>query len=75
VLTRILIWNVLVSKTSIDELRESLPDLEEPSRWIWNEATERFGALVFGDDLPETIGWAQDLVGDEPDVYEEFDAE
>jgi hypothetical protein len=75
VLTRILIWNVLESKTSIDELRESLPDLEEPSRWIWNEATERFGALVFGDDLPETIGWAQDLVGDEPDVYEEFDAE
>ncbi len=73
-LVRVLLWNVFESKTSVDELRESLPELVDPSRWIWNEATERFGALVFGDDLPEAIGWAQDLVGDEPDVYEEFDA-
>ena len=73
-LVRILLWNVFESKTSVDELRESLPDLEEPSRWVWNEGSERFGALVFGEDLPEAIGWAQDLVGDEPDVYEEFDS-
>jgi hypothetical protein len=45
-----------------------------PSRWIWNEANDRFGILAFGEDLPETVGWAQDLVGEEPDVYEEFDA-
>jgi len=33
------------------------------------------GALrVFGDDLPESIGWAQDLLGAEPDVYEEWDS-
>lgn len=73
-LVRLLIWNVAESKTSIDELRESLPELEAPSRWIANEATERFGAIVLGEDLPEEIGWAQDLVGDEPDVYEEFDS-
>lgn len=73
-LVRLLIWNVAESRTTIDELRESLQSLEEPSRWIWNQVTERFGALVFGDDLPEAIGWAQDLVGEEPDVYEEFDA-
>ncbi|HEY5872141.1 MAG TPA: hypothetical protein VIV37_01995 [Gaiellaceae bacterium] len=73
-LFRLLIWNVAESRTSIDELRESLPDLDSPSRWIWNEVSDRFGALVFGDDLPETIGWAQDLVGSEPDVYEEFDS-
>jgi len=72
-LVRLLLWDVLESKTSVDELRESLPDLVEPSRWIWNEATERFGAIVLGDDLPESIGWAQDLLGGEPDVYEEFD--
>jgi hypothetical protein len=30
--------------------------------------------IVYGDELPESIGWAQDLVGDEPDVYEEFDS-
>lgn len=73
-LTRLLIWNVAESRTSIDELRESLPSLEEPSRWIWNDVSERFGALVLGDDPPESIGWAQDLVGGEPDVYEEFDS-
>lgn len=72
-LVRLLIWNTVESQTSIDELRDSLPALDEPNRWIWNEVTERFGALVFGEDLPEAIGWAQDLVGDEPDVYEEFD--
>jgi hypothetical protein len=73
VLARLIIWDVFESRSSVDELRDSLPELEPPSRWIWNEASERFGALVFGEDLPEAIGWAQDLVGQEPDVYEEFD--
>ena len=73
-LVRLLLWNVVESKTSIDELRQSLPALSPPNSWIWNEATERFGAIVVGDELPESIGWAQDLVGDEPDVYEEFDS-
>lgn len=74
-LVRLLIWNVFESKTTIDELRESLPELVAPSKWIWNEATERFGVVAVGEDLPEAIGWAQDLVGAEPDVYEEFDSE
>ena len=73
VVVRLLIWNVFESKTTIDELRESLPELDAPSRWIWSEATDRFGVLAFGEELPEAIGWAQDLVGEEPDVYEEFD--
>lgn len=71
---RVLIWNLSESKTTIDELRESLPELLQPTTWIWNDATDRFGAIVVGDELPESIGWAQDLVGDEPDVYEEFDS-
>jgi hypothetical protein len=74
VIVRLLIWDVVESKTSIEELRASLPELSPPSSWIWNEATDRFGAIVVGDDLPESIGWAQDLAGDEPDVYEEFDS-
>jgi hypothetical protein len=73
VIVRLFIWNVFESKTTMDELRESLPELEPPSQWISNEATDRFGAIVVGEDLPESIGWAQDLVGTEPDVYEEFD--
>jgi hypothetical protein len=74
VIVRLLIWNVFDSNTTIDELRESLPALDAPSQWVWNDASERFGVLVFGEDLPESIGWAQDLVGSEPDVYEEFDS-
>jgi len=73
---RILIWNVVDSQTTFDELRESLPELEPPSEWIWNEATERFGVVAFGEELvelPEALGWAQGLIGDDPDVYEEFD--
>ena len=73
-IVRLLIWNVVESQTTLDELRESLPEHVPPSHWIWNEASERFGVIVYGDDLPESIGWAQDLVGDEPDVYEEFDS-
>ena len=74
-IVRLLIWSISESKTTIDELRESLPELVAPSHWIWNDVTERFGVLVVGDDdLPESIGWAQDLIGDEPDVYEEFDS-
>jgi hypothetical protein len=73
VLVRIVIWSVFDSKTTIDELRGSLAELEPPSNWIWNEATERFGVVAFGEDLPEALGWAQDLVGGDPDVYEEFD--
>jgi hypothetical protein len=69
-----LIWNVFDSKSTVDELRESLPELVPPTRWVWNEATERFGVIAFGEELPEAIGWAQDLVGSEPHVYEDWDS-
>ena len=72
---RLFIWNVAESQTTIDELRDFVPELDPPSAWIRNEATERFGVVAYGDELPESIGWAQDLIGSEPDVYEEFDAE
>ena len=72
-LVRLFIWNVAESQTTIDELRDSLPGLEPPSAWIWNDASDRFGLLAYGEDLPEPVGWAQELVGEEPDVYEEFD--
>lgn len=72
---RLLIWNVYESQTTLEELRYSLPELEPPSAWVWNEATERFGIIAYGDELPEAAGWAQDLIGNDPDVYEEFDAQ
>jgi len=72
---RLFIWNVAESQATIDELRDFVTELDPPSAWIRNEATERFGVIVYGDELPESIGWAQDLIRSEPDVYEEFDAE
>ena len=72
-IVRILIWNVLESKATLEELRDAIPDLEPPSEWIWNEATERFGVIAFGEELPEVLGYVQDLVGADADVYEEFD--
>ena len=68
-----LIWGLFDSKTTIEELRDSLPELEPPSSWIWNEATERFGLLAFGEEPPAEAAAAIELVGREPDVYEEFD--
>ena len=70
---RILIWSLSDSTTTIDELRNSLPDLEAPSAWIWNEASERFGAVVHDDELPEQVARVIELIGDHPDAYEEFD--
>ena len=72
-IVRIVIWSLFDSKTTIDELRGRLPALEEPSAWIWNDAIERFGLVAFGDDLPAGLADARELLGREPDIYEEFD--
>lgn len=70
---RLFIWSLFDSRTTIDELRESLPAPEPPSEWIWNEAAERFGLVLFSEEVTEAVGWARDLIGDDPDIYEEFD--
>ena len=72
-IVRILLWSIFDSKTSIDELRDGLHALPPPSEWIWSESAERFGLLAFGNELPERVGWARDLIGSDPDIYEEFD--
>ena len=72
-IVRILIWSLYDSKTAIDELRDSLPELVHPSAWIWSQASERFGVVVYGENLPEEVRSAQDLIGRDPDVAEEFD--
>ena len=72
-IARVLLWSLFDSKTTIDELRGRLPDVGPPSAWLWNEASERFGLLPFGEELPEDLDSVRDLIGHEPDVYEEFD--
>lgn len=70
---RILIWNLYDSKTTLDELRAHLPELEGGSRWI-SHGDDRFGLVAFGDELPD-LGEVPRLIGVEPVIAEEFDVE
>lgn len=68
---RILIWNLADSKTTVDEVREQLPDVEG-ALWIVNEPEERFGLVSTADELPD-LERLRELVGKDPEVAEEFD--
>jgi hypothetical protein len=70
---RLLLWNIGDSQTTLAELREKLPDLEPPSVWIANDAAERFGALVFGEEAVDAVEEVEALIGRAADVAEEFD--
>ncbi len=72
-IVRILIWSLYDSKTTIEELRDSLAELDPPSAWLWNEASERFGVVAFGEELPEAVDRARALVGTDPQLADEFD--
>jgi len=74
VVARVVIWNLADSKTTLEELREHLPDLPEGSHWITNEPAERFGLFAIGDELPE-LGEIPQLLGVDAVVFEEFDVE
>jgi hypothetical protein len=76
VIVRVLVWSLVDSEATVDELREALPELEAPSSWLWSEASERFGAVVFDDDgdAAPALERGRELIGRDPDVYEEFDA-
>jgi hypothetical protein len=74
VVARILIWNLADSKTTLEELREHLPDLPEGSHWMSNEPAERFGLFAIGDELPD-LGEIPQLLGIDAVVFEEFDVE
>ena len=71
---RVVIWNLADSKTTLDELREHLPELPGGSHWISNDIGERFGLFALGDDLPD-LGEIPALLGVDAVVFEEFDVE
>jgi hypothetical protein len=73
VIARILLWSLFESTTTLEELRTLLPALEPPSTWLWNQGSERFGLLAFGDELPAGVERVRDLIGTDPEVAEEFD--
>lgn len=74
-IVRIFLWNLADSKTTLDELREQLPGLEGGDAWISNEASERFGLISFSNGIPDGLSRIRELIGRDPDVAEEFDAE
>jgi hypothetical protein len=75
VILRIFLWNLADSKTTLDELREHLPELEGGDTWISNEAGERFGLVSHSDEPPAALGQVRELIGRDPDIAEEFDVE
>ena len=69
---RILIWNLADSKSSLAEVLDQLPEPREGDEWIANEPQERFGLVSSEDELPDLVA-LKELIGNEPEVAEEFD--
>ena len=69
---RILIWNLADSMTSVDELRDQLPEAADGDVWFANDVLERFGVFSTNDELPD-LAHVRELIGKEPDIAEEFD--
>jgi hypothetical protein len=74
VVARVVIWNLADSKTTLEELREHLPELPDGSHWISNDVGERFGLFAIGDELPD-LGDVPALLAVDAVIFEEFDVE
>jgi hypothetical protein len=72
VIARLLIWNLFDSKTTLEELRDRLPDLADGDVWIANDAQDRFGLISFSEEPPDVQG-VRDLIGEDAQIAEEFD--
>src|SRR5215208_3878502 len=86
---RIVLWSLADSQTTIEELRrylrdESVDDFAEVEglrfkAWISDAAGERWGAFCLFESreaADQTMpGRARELIGKEPDLFEEFDLE
>jgi len=70
---RILIWSLADSKSTLDEVREQLPQLPDGDVWFANDAQERFGVVSTSGELPD-LEQLRELIGKTPDIAEEFDA-
>ena len=71
-IAHILLWNLVESKTNLDELRTQLPELGRGDAWIANEAQERFGVVSTSGTLPD-LSELRELIGKDPEIAEEYD--
>ena len=88
-IVRLVLWNLVDSKTTIEELRRYLVDeaadqFEEVDGlrlklWVSDEATGRWGAVYVWESVEAALqplpGRARELIGKDPDIAEEFDVE
>lgn len=86
---RLVLWSLADSRTTIGELRRYLRDesvdafAQVPGlrfkAWISDEVTERWGAVYLWEtreaSAQEVPGRARELIGKDPDIFEEFDVE
>jgi microcystin degradation protein MlrC len=79
VIGRILLWRLDERTPSFEELRDRITELEPlaaPGAFLLNDAAERVGALVVAEEdepPPAQLDELRELVGRDPDLYEEFD--
>jgi hypothetical protein len=79
VIVRVVLWRLDEAGVGIEELRDRLDALEpldRPSLLLVNEAAERVGAILHGEEdepPPPQLDALRALLGREPDLYEEFD--
>jgi hypothetical protein len=78
-IVRIVLWRLDDASPSFGQLRERLDQLEAlppPSILLVNEAAERVGALLVVEEEeppPAQLEHLRELIGRDPDLYEEFD--
>ena len=74
VIVRLVLWRLDERTPPVGELRDRL---SPPSAFLVNEGAEQLGVLVVAEDddppLPQ-LEALRDLVGREPDLYEEYEA-
>ena len=78
-IVRIVLWRLDEASPSFENLRERLEQVEPlpaPSALLVNEAAERLGVLLVTEvDEPPLaqLDELRELIGRDPDLYEEFD--
>jgi hypothetical protein len=80
VIVRLVLWRLDERTPPVEELRgrlDELAPLMAPSTFLVNEGAEQIGVLVVDEEdeppLPQ-LDALRDLVGREPDLYEEYEA-
>ena len=80
-----MLWSLAEAPVSLDELRETLDEEPEsaPGRrfaaWVSDAASERFGEISVWESVDDSElagpGRARELIGRDPDLWEQFDLE